>query len=80
MITYGTLHSYRDGVASGAFDTDLDTDDRWAVVRLLDFALQRVQYANIPARELAWAVRDPGMSSDAVNVRVREIIEGCARR
>ena len=77
-VRYGTLKSYRDGVASGSFDQDLDTDDRSATVRLLDFALYRVQYADLPPSDLYGTVRDPLSTPHHVNVLVSDILEGCA--
>ena len=77
-VRYGTLKSYRDGVASGSFDQDLDTDDRAATIRLLDFALQRVQYSDLPPADLYGMVRDPMSTPHHVNVLVGEILDGCA--
>jgi len=78
-VTYGTLHSYRMGLAAGSFDRDLSDDDRWAVVRLLDFALYRLQdVRDMRPDDVASAVYDPFASSADVNARVRAIIEGCA--
>lgn len=78
-VRYGTLKSYRDGVAAGTFDTDLIPEDRAAVVRCLDYGLSHVQWCDgIPAGDLYGRVRDPYTASGNANARVRDILEGCA--
>lgn len=79
-MTYAdSLYSYRNGVASGSFDTDLDEDARRIVVGKLDMALNILwSFGGTDSATLTRQTVSTMSDPWDIVTRVSDILAGCA--